>query len=52
MMFLEFNNLPVDIASDIVDNLGKEAIMDLKMNPYQLIKYIDFSVLDVIGYNI
>lgn len=50
MMFLEFNNLPVDIASDIVDNLGKEAIMDLKMNPYQLIKYIDFSVLDVIGY--
>ena len=50
MIFLEMNNLPVDVASDIVDNLGKEAIMDLKANPYQLIKYIDFSILDRIGY--
>lgn len=50
MIFLEMNNLPVNLASDIVDNLGKEAIMNLKQNPYQLIKYIDFSVLDEIGY--
>ena len=50
MIFLEMNNLPVGIASDIVDNLGKEAIMDLKKNPYQLIKYIDFEILDAIGY--
>lgn len=50
MIFLEMNNLPVDVASDIVDNLGKEALIDLKANPYQLIKYIDFSILDRIGY--
>lgn len=50
MIFLEMNNLPVDVASDIVDNLGKEAIINLKENPYQLINYIDFSILDKVGY--
>lgn len=50
MIFLEMNNLPVSIASDIVDNLGKESLIDVKLNPYQLINYIDFKTLDIIGY--
>lgn len=50
MDFLEMHNQSTTLASKIVDGLGNEAIADLKSNPYQLINYIDFEVLDAIGY--
>lgn len=59
MIFLEMNNLDVSLAPKIYDNLGKNydlengtyqfQLIDLKQNPYALIKHIDFFTLDVIG---
>lgn len=49
MNFLEVNNFPVSLASKIVDTFGKESIINLKDNPYKLIKFIDFKTLDTIG---
>lgn len=59
MVFLEANNLDVSLASKIYENLGKTyniknddysvELVNLKTNPYQLFKHIDFTTLDIIG---